>query len=333
MVARTDWRERTTLVIGCSGFVGRALTSRLCKSGARVIALGRNTKPTGALSLDGSSCRLTYVCGDISDRGVIQKVLEEFGIDTVFHLAAQSKVEIARQNPAETFEVNIKGTWNVLDAVRMTGRNINVLLASSDMVYGESAATPSTEIAPTRGRSPYAASKLCAELLADCYHQSFSVPVCIARTTNLYGGGDLNFERIVPSTIRAVMRGEAPLINSSGLPERDYLYIEDAIAGYLLLAEAMDDRAIRGETFNFSSGKAISVSTVVETILRLMQRTDLQPLILGRHSGEISIRHSSSAKAQEMLGWQPQTSLETGLKKTIEWYEAHAKEACVEAQN
>jgi CDP-glucose 4,6-dehydratase len=310
------------------------MVSHLHDAGAAVVAFGRKQLQAGILSPDVvNSRRITIVRGDVRDRVLIERTLQEFSVDAVFHLAAQSKVQVAQQDPTETFEVNVEGTWNVLEAVRRTGRKIGVLIASSDMVYGESDGAPSTEASFTRGSSPYAASKLCAELLAKCYHEGYGVSTAIARTSNVYGGGDFNFERIVPSTIRAVMRGEAPTINSSGRPERDYLYVGDAVAGYARLASSLEDKAVSGETFNFSSGTPVSVSAIVEMILRLMERTDLNPRVLGQCTNEISTRHSSPAKAIQVLGWRPETSLESGLKKTISWFQAHANEACAEAHN
>lgn len=305
------------------------MATHLCESGARVIGFGRNDARN--LCSSGTDCgdRYTFVKGSLGASALLEETIRKFGVDTVFHLAAQSKVDLARRNPTETFETNIQGTWNVLEAVRCAGTKIRVLLASTEMVYGDS--LPS-EAGFADGLSPYAASKVCAELLAKSYHRTYGIPVCIVRTSNLYGGGDLSFERIIPGAIRAVIRGESPVINGNGLQERDYLYIEDAISGYTLLAAAMEDDAICGETFNFSTGALVTVSKVVKTILALMERTDLKPRVLGG-SASPSVKASSSSKAKEKLGWSAGTSLEAGLTKTIAWYRAHTNELRLEAQN
>ena len=332
--SRTDWREHAVLVTGCSGFVGGWLLSRLVASGARVIGFGRNSaRAAETLSYLGPRAQITFVQGSLTGTKSLEQGIQEYSVDTIFHLAAQSKVDLARRNPTQTFETNLQGTWNVLEAARKVGRKIRVILASTEMVYGDSLAVPYTEDAPADNLSPYAASKICAEVLAKSYHRTYGIPVCIARTSNLYGGGDWGFERIIPGTIRAVMRGEAPVIKSDAARRRDYLYIEDAISGYMVMAEAMEREEVTGDTFNLSCDAPVSMATLVETILRLMERTDLRPQVLGEVASDTPVRHSSSSKARTKLGWCAETSLVAGLKKTIEWYQAHRNEVRLEAQN
>jgi len=215
--------------------------------------------------------------------------------------------------------------------VRNAKRPIRVVMASTDMVYADSSGLPHTETSAVGCASPYAASKAAAEIVAMCYQRTYGIPVRIARTSNLYGGGDLAFQRIIPGTIRAAIQGEAPLIKSDGRPERDYLYVEDAVAGYLLAAREHKEGC--GETFNFSATAPVSVSTVVKTILELMERTDLTPRVVGKSTDEIAVRHSSSARARQELGWIADSSLESGLKKTIAWYRAHISEIETQAHN
>ncbi len=332
--AGTVWRQRNVLVTGCSGFLGCWLSRRLCENGARVIGFCRNEIPRARVFSEfGLRDRFTLVHGSLADHTLLQRTMLECGVDTVFHLAAQSKVDNAQQYPRKTFETNIQGTWNLLEAVRNAGQPIRVVMASTDVVYGDSSELPYTEASPMEGMFPYAASKVCAELLGNCYHRTYGVMVSIARTSNLYGGGDLGFQRIIPGTIRSVICGEAPVINSNGLPERDYLYVEDAVSAYMLLAAAMERPEVCGQTFNFSSEMPVSVLTVVETILKLMGRADLKPRVLGQGANETPVRHSSSSRARERLGWFADSSLESGLEKTIAWYRSHANEVHLEARN
>jgi len=334
MIPDPVWRQRIVFVTGCSGFLGSWLVRRLCENGARVIGFCRSEMPrSGLFSEFGLRDRIKFVQGSLADQALLERTIRESGADTIFHLAAQSKVDIARRYPSQTFETNIQGTWNLLEAVRNAGQIIRVVVASSDIVYESSRELPYTETSPMEGMSPYAASKACAELLAKSYHRFYGVRVCIARTSNLYGGGDLAFQRIIPGTIRSVIRGEAPVINSNGHSERDFLYVEDAVAGYLLLAAAMERAQICGEAFNFSAETPITVSVLVETILKLMERWDLNPQVLGQCADEIAIKHSPSLRAREELGWCADWSLESALKKTIAWYRAHAYGLHLEAQN
>jgi CDP-glucose 4,6-dehydratase len=275
---------------------------------------------------------MIFVKGSVTDGKLLQETMREFEVDTVFHLAAQAKVNSGKANPVETFEANVQGTWNLLEAAVACGRKIGVMVASTDMVYANSAEPPYTEGSPVDAPTPYAASKLCAEMLAMCYYQTYGLPVCIARTSNVYGGGDTSFERIIPGTISSILHGKAPVIQSNGMPQREYLYVEDVVAGYMRLATAMDDQEIWGQTFNFSSGRPVRVLEVVGTILKLMHREDLKPTVLEESLSDTDVRHTSSIKATQRLGWHAETALEDGLEKTISWYQEHANELLTEAQ-
>lgn len=327
------WAERTFLVTGWSGFLGTWLVPRLCKEGARVVGFSRNESPTAAARLGPDlRDRFTVVQGSLADSKTLRDTIVGNGVDTIFHLAAQSKVGLALENPVETFETNIQGTWNLLEAVRTAARPVQVVVASSEAAFDNPVGARETET-PAEALSPYAASKACAEFLAKCYNGSYGIMVTVARTSNLYGGGDLSYQRIIPGTIQSVIRGEAPVIRSSGLPKRDYLYVEDAVSGYICLARAMDRPEVCGETFSFTTGTAVSVLTVVETILRLMQRMDLKPTILRQETNEIPVRHTPSSRPRAEIGWCPDSSLVSGLEKTIAWYRSHAAEVCAEEQN
>jgi CDP-glucose 4,6-dehydratase len=327
---KTGWAQRVVLVTGCSGFVGTWLSLHLSDAGARVIGYSRNGMPDATLSQFRLRDRLTIVQGAVEDSNLIQKTIREYGVDTIFHLAAQSKADTAQQTPLKTFETNIGGTWNLLEAVRVSGKPIRVVLASTDTISGRELLPQAN---PPETITPYAASKACAELLSRTYHDTYGLQICIARTSNLYGGGDMGFQRLIPGTIRSVINGEAPVINSSGLKERDYLYVEDAVRGYMMLAAAMERPEISGQTFSFASGSPRSVTAVVDIILALMGRSDLKPRVLNQTADEGSIEYLPSAMVSEQLGWSPGSTLESGLKKTIEWYRLHNNKLDLEAGN
>ena len=334
MTSDQAWRGRTALVIGASGFVGRWLSARLLENGADVIGYCRHQADAHNLTRKAPfDEQVTCVLGSVADRALLRRTMREYSVDTVFHLAAQAKVKAGWQSPVQTFDTNIQGTWNVLDAALEADKQIRVIIASTEVVYADTGQLPHTEDSPVIGSSPYAASKLCAEVLARSYHQTYGLPVCIARTSNVYGGGDASFERIIPGTICAALRDEHPVIRSHGQAEREYLYVEDAVAGYLMLGAAMQAENIPGQIYNFTSGTPVSVLTIVETILRLMGKKELTPRVLGEKLDGAEVRHASSAKASRQLGWRAETSLEDGLMKTISWYQSHAHELLMEAQS
>jgi len=313
------WKNKNVFVTGCTGLLGSWMVKYLVEAEANVIGLIRDWVPKSKLLLDKSIDKINIVRGCVEDYLTVERVLAEYEIDTVFHLAAQTIVGIANRNPLSTFESNIKGTWNILEACRRSHTVKKIVVASSDKAYGDQEKLPYNEKTPLEGRHPYDVSKSCADLLCRAYFETYKLAVCITRCGNFYGGGDLNFNRIVPGTIRSILLKKAPVIRSDGTYVRDYFYIEDAVEAYLLLAEKMDDQAIFGESFNFSNELQVTVIELVEKILKIM-KSKLKPIILGKTSNEIKHQYLSSEKAREILGWTPKYDLETGLKKTIQFY-------------
>jgi len=305
-----SWRGRPVLITGAAGFVGSCLARRLTKLQADIVCLVRDQVPQNAKAVQ----------GDIRDRALLQRIVADYQIDTVFHLAAQTSVGVANQNPVSTFETNIGGTWNLLEACRLSPHVKSIVVASSDKAYGEQAILPCTEDMPLGGRHPYDASKACADIIAQTYAATYGLPVAITRCGNFYGGGDLNWNRLVPGTIRSVCRGERPVIRSDGHYQRDYLYVEDSVNAYLLLALRLwQDESLRGRAFNFSNESRVSVLEMVRLILRQMNST-LEPDIRNESSNEIRQQFLSAERARTELGWRAEFKLEEGLRRTIEWY-------------
>jgi CDP-glucose 4,6-dehydratase len=319
----TFWRGRNVLVTGCTGVVGSWLTEALAEAGADVVGLIRDWVPQSHLVRSGTIDRIRVVRGEVEDYQLVHRVLNEYEVDTVFHLAALTIVTIANRAPLSTFETNIQGSWTVFEAARHAPLVTRVVLASSDKAYGTHPRLPYTEEMPLLARHPYDVSKACAELLARSYHTTYGLPVGITRCANIYGGGDLNFNRVVPGAIRAALLGERPVIRSDGSPLRDYLYVRDAVSAYLTLAEALDDPAVHGEAFNFGIDNPKSVLEMTQLILSLSEHPELQPIIEGRELKEIQDQYLSSDKARAVLGWQPRFSLVEGLRETMAWYRAY----------
>jgi CDP-glucose 4,6-dehydratase len=320
------WLDRPVLVTGATGLVGSWLTRRLQEARADVVCLVRDWVPQSDLVRSGFLDRIKVVRGDIRDQALLERVLGEYEIDTTIHLAAQTIVGIANRNPVSTFETNIQGTWSLLEACRRSPCVKQIIVASSDKAYGEQTQLPYSETTPLQGRHPYDVSKSCADLLAHSYACSFGSPVVVTRCGNFYGGGDLNWNRIVPGTLRAVLRGHRPVIRSDGTYVRDYFYVEDGAAAYMCLAEQLAARPeLRGEAFNFSNEEQISVSDLVSRILVLM-KSDLTPDIRNQASNEIRHQYLSAEKARNQLGWQPLFTLDEGLRRTIEWYKKYFAE-------
>jgi CDP-glucose 4,6-dehydratase len=264
--------------------------------------------------------KINIVRGEVEDYPLLERVLNEYEIDTVFHLAAQTIVSIANRAPLSTFDSNIRGTWNLLEACRRVETVKRVVVASSDKAYGYHDQLPYTEEAALQGRHPYDVSKSCADLIARAYYETYDLPVSVTRCGNLYGGGDLNWNRIIPGTIRSAYNGEEPVIRSDGKYIRDYFFVKDAVEGYLLQAEKTAEERVRGEAFNFSDERQNDVLELVKLILKLMGKEKIKPRILDQVKGEIKHQYLSSAKARKILGWKPLYSLEEGLKETIAWY-------------
>lgn len=314
------WQDRPTFVTGATGLVGGWLVRRLVALGADVVCLVRDWVPQSELMRTGLLQQVKIVRGDVRDQALLERALGEYEIDTVIHLAAQTIVGIANRNPVSTFETNIAGTWALLEACRRSPTIRQIVLASSDKAYGDHDQLPYTEDTPLQGRHPYDVSKSCADLIAQSYAITYGLPVTITRCGNFYGGGDLNWNRIVPGTIRSVLRGQRPVIRSDGSYIRDYFYVEDGAAAYILLAEKLAaNPALRGRAFNFSNENEITVLELVQRILTLMG-SDLQPDIRGEASNEIVRQHLSAQRARRELGWQPLFTLDDGLQATIAWY-------------
>lgn len=327
------WGGRRVLVTGCTGFLGSWLTRRLVELGAEVVGLVRDQVPNSYLNRAGTAARINVVHGDLSDPAVVRRALGEYEVDTVFHLAAQAIVGVANNDPVSTFEANIRGTWLLLEACRQTKSLTRVVIASSDKAYGSHDILPYTETFPLQGDHPYDVSKSCADLIAHTYHHTYKLPVCITRCGNLFGGGDLNFNRIVPGTIKWGLDGERPIIRSDGSPKRDYIYVRDAVEAYMLLARSMDDPAVHGHAFNFGTAKPLSVLEVTSKILSLMGRDDLEPVVLDEAKAEILHQYLSSEKAGRMLGWEPVANLDQGLKESIAWYRDFFSARAAEERN
>ena len=314
------WRDRPTFVTGGTGLVGGWLAQRLVEEGASVVCLVRDWVPRSTLLAGDLANKVTIVRGDVRDQAALERVLGEYEIDTVLHLAAQTIVPIANRNPVSTFESNIAGTWSLLEACRRSPAVKQVVYASSDKAYGECDDLPYDETTPLRGTHPYDVSKSCGDLIAQSYATSYDLPVAITRCGNFYGGGDLNWNRIVPGTIRSVLRGERPVIRSDGTLIRDYFYVEDGAAAYMLLAERLaGDATIRGSAFNFSNELQLTVRDIVEKILGIMGTT-LDFEVRDEATNEIPHQYLSAKRARDRLGWHPLFSLDDGLKRTVEWY-------------
>ncbi len=315
------WRDRPTFVTGATGLVGGWLVKSLVAAGADVVCLIRDWMPESELLRSGTLPQVKVVRGDITDQEMMERALGEHEIETVIHLAAQTIVGIANRNPVSTFEANIAGTWRLLEACRRSPKVKQIVIASSDKAYGDQEVLPYDETTPLQGQHPYDVSKSCADLISYTYAKSYGLPVTITRCGNFYGGGDLNWNRIVPGTVRSVLRGQPPVIRSDGSFIRDYFYVEDGAAAYMLLAERMakDPDGLRGEAFNFSNELQVTVLELTHKILELMG-SDLQPDVRNEASNEIKHQYLSAAKARRMLDWAPLFTLDGGLEKTIRWY-------------
>ncbi len=324
-MAAAFWRDRPTFVTGGTGLLGSWLTRSLIEAGADVVCLVRDWVPQSELVRGGMIERVKVVRGDVREREVLERALGEYEIDTVFHLAAQTIVGIANRNPVSTFESNIQGTWNVLEACRRSPSVKSIVVASSDKAYGDQETLPYSEDTPLEGRHPYDVSKSCADLIAQTYGKTYGLPVSVTRCGNFYGGGDLNWNRIVPGTIRSVLRGERPVIRSDGKFVRDYFYVEDGAAAYMLLAERLaQDRALSGACFNFSNELQIPVLDLVQNILGKM-KSSLTPDVRNEASNEIRHQYLSAGRARRVLGWSPLFTLEEGLDRSIGWYREFLK--------
>lgn len=313
------WQNKNVFVTGGTGFLGSYLVKELVDEGANVTILVRDVIPKSNLYNGNQYTKLNIVNGELENYKLIERALGEYEIDTIFHLAAQAIVGVANRNPLGTFSANIEGTWNILEAARRSPLIKRVIVASSDKAYGDQEKLPYDEDMPLQGRHPYDVSKSCADLIAQSYYETYKLPVCITRCGNLYGGGDLNFNRIIPQTIKLVLNEQVPVIRSDGSYIRDYFYVEDAVRAYMQLAEKIEEYDLGGQAFNFSNEIQLTVLQLVEKLLKAMG-SELKPIILNEGNNEIKHQYLSAKKAREVLAWKPIYTIDEGINKTIEWY-------------
>lgn len=318
------WHDRRVFVTGGSGLLGSWMVEGLLREKASVTCLLRDWVPASQLISSGTVQRTNVVHGALEDYDLLVRALNEYEIDTVFHLGAQTIVGTASRSAVSTFEANIRGTWNLLEACRTCSKLIErIVVASSDKAYGTHENLPYTEDMALQGRFPYDVSKSCADLIAQSYFHTYRLPIAITRSVNLFGGGDLSFNRLVPGTIVSALRDEPPLIRSNGKPVRDYLHVSSAVDAYLQLGERMPDDSVVGQSFNFGSGQPVSVLELVGTILAVMGKPALIPVVLNHATHEIEKQFLDCSKAERVLGWRPRHTREEGLRQTIQWYERY----------
>lgn len=321
--AGASLRGESVFVTGGYGLLGWWLVAALLDAGARVTVLRRDVLARAPLVTEGLEARCNVVDGDLTDTGTLDRALAEYEVDAVFHLAAQTIVGTARRSPVATFESNVRGTWLLLDACRVqeVGR---VVVAASDKAYGRHESLPYREDAPLQPTFPYDVSKAATDLVARSYWHTFGLPVAVTRFANLFGGGDLNASRLVPEAVSAAITGRRPVIRSDGSPERDWLYVEDAVEAYLSIADALGEGRARGEAYNAGTGEPRSVREVVGLICRVAG-ADVEPDVRGSGvpEGEIDRQYVDPSKLRALTGWHARTGLEDGLRSTVEWYRAH----------
>jgi len=317
------WPSRRVLVTGATGVVGSWLTRRLVDDGAYVVVLVRDMDPQSELLRSGTLERVAVVNGELENAATVDRAVIEHDIDTIVHLGAQTIVGAAFRSPAATFASNITGTVNVLESARVHSSLVRaVVIASSDKAYGTADRLPYTEEMPLQGRGPYDVSKSCADLLATYYSETYGVPALIARCGNIYGGGDLNWSRIVPGTIRSLLTGEQPILRSDGTFRRDYIHVDDVVTAYMLLAEQGHDGNHHGQAFNFSDESPLTVRDIYDRVCQATVGHEVEPRVLDQAQHEIRDQWLSSSKARERLGWSVQVSVTDGLNRTVAWYRA-----------
>jgi CDP-glucose 4,6-dehydratase len=320
------WAQRNVFVTGATGLLGSWLTTELLARGANPVCLVRDWVPESEAVTSGTLSRCRLVRGELEDHDLLLRALNEYEIDTVFHLGAQTIVGTASRSTLSTFESNIRGTWTLLEAARQLMPRIErVIVASSDKAYGAHPQLPYREDTPLIGRFPYDVSKSCADLIAQSYFHSFALPVAVTRCGNLYGGGDLNFNRLIPGTIRSALYDESPVIRSDGTFIRDYFFVGDAVNAYLQLAERVPSDGFTGEAFNFGTETPLSVLDVANRVLKIMGKSHLPLTILGQASNEIPRQYLDCAKARSLMEWKPKHGFDSSLALTIEWYRGWAE--------
>lgn len=316
------WKNASVLVTGADGFIGSHVAKALIERGAEVSTIVRDVKKCSNIELLGLKGKINVIHGDLVNYPDCERAINEYDVKFCFHIAAQAIVGPANRSPLSTFESNIKGTWNILEACRVLKTIKGLIVASSDKAYGQQKKLPYTEESPLNGYFSYDASKACAEILARSYFMTYSLPLAITRNANTYGPADINLSRLIPDVITRLIRNEDPIIRSDGTPERDYMYIKDAVSAYLTLAENLHRKEVIGQAFNFGTGKPITVLELYRKIIRLMGKS-VEPKILGQAKNEIDRQYLDSQKALRVLNWKPKYSLDEGLNETIEWYKGY----------
>jgi len=320
------WRGVPVLVTGGQGFVGSWLVERLLDEGAHVVVTRRDAPARSRFQVHGLEARCDVVLADLTDHEALVRVLNEYGVRAVFHLGAQTIVGTANRSPLSTFEANVRGTYNLLDACRENGALERIVVASSDKAYGAQDELPYTEAFALRPTYPYDVSKACADLIARSYAVTYDLPLAVTRLANVYGGGDINFSRVVPDSARALVDGKPPVVRSDGTPERDYIYADDAVEAYLTVAASLDRPELRGRAWNAGAGRPVPVLEMVRRMIAASGR-DVEPVIAGTGAlhGEIDRQYLDSTLIREELGWAPRWDLDSGLSETYRWYERHLR--------
>tara|TARA_Y100000310_G_C20613092_1_gene779084 strand:+ start:381 stop:1355 length:975 start_codon:yes stop_codon:yes gene_type:complete len=319
---KINWKGTKVLVTGADGFIGSHVVKALIEKGAEVTTIVRDLTRKSNIDVLGIKDKVNIIHGDLVNYVDCERTINEYDIEFCFHIAAQAIVGPANRSPLSTFESNIKGTWNILEVCRVSKAIKGIVIASSDKAYGQQKKLPYTEESPLCGYYPYDASKACTELLARSYFMTYDLPLAITRNANTYGPADMNLNRIIPDVITRLIKGEQPVIRSDGTPERDYMYIKDAVSSYLTLAENLHKKEVTGEAFNFGTGKPVSVLSLYKKIIKLMGN-DIEPKILGQAKNEIDRQYLDSSKAKKILNWEAKYDLDSGLKETIDWYKNH----------
>lgn len=323
MPDRTFWHGRRVLITGANGFIMGWLMETLLDAGAEIVGYDRAVA-AGALDLHpGLRGRIQLVQGDLTDQPKIEKTMAEHGIQTLYHLAAQSSISISSRSPIPAFESNIRGTWCVLDAARSYGQLDSIAVASSLTAYGDQESSPYDESFPLNGNDPYAASKACTDIIARCYAATYRMPVAAARTANIFGPADPHLDHIIPGTLLSLLRGERPVIRSDGSPSKGYLYVSDVVDGYVLLGERAAGVDVRGRAFNIHPDEPISVLDLVKLMTEVADRPDLEPLVTRQSPNQEHV-WLANQRARRILGWEPKVSLRDGLAETLNWLRQHA---------
>lgn len=313
--------KKNIFITGSSGFIGSWLVKSLLDKGAKITCLNRDLVPDSMFFSEGLNLKVNVAMGDLSDYSSVERVINEYEPEVVIHLGAQTIVGIANNSPIGTFKSNILGTWNLLEACRLHDKQVeSIVVASSDKAYGDQEKLPYTEESPLNAKNPYDVSKACADMLSRSYGSTYGLPISISRCGNFFGGGDLNFSRLVPSTIKSAYENKNPTIRSDGSPVRDYIYVKDAVSAYEILSEKTEEKKFHGEAFNFSNEIQLTVLELTNKILKLMSKENLKPEIKNEAKNEIEKQHLSSKKAREVLGWKSKWGIDKGLEETINWY-------------